>query len=423
MPKYVIEDIIRTKRIKKETKDIKKEVFTKTSDPEKKTLIKNSKTNTKYTLWFVAFGSILFFIFALSFLFSKAKINISPKTEDIVLSENFSASKEATNGNLFFDLVVISGEEKNTIQATEEKEVSEKATGTVVIFNFFSSAPQRLDIDTRLEGSNGKLYKTQTKTIVPGMAKDGTPGSVEVGIYGAGAGGEYNSGPIDFQILGFKGSPKYDKFKTRTKTGTEIKGGYVGKAPVVSEAEKSSAVSSIKNALREKLLQKAIGQTPKGFILFNEAIFLNINENEVSIIYNDDNSMTLVEKGTLYGLLFSEQKLTKKIAEKKISDYDGSEVYIPNIENLKFSLSNQDNVSFNDVKNISFNLSGSAKIVWKLDEKKFIDSLLNKSKKDFVKISSQYENIDSADLKMFPPWRDSIPPQSKNVKVIVNYPK
>jgi septum formation topological specificity factor MinE len=57
-----------------------------------------------------------------------------------------------------------------------------------------------------------------------------------------------------------------------------------------------------------------------------------------------------------------------------------------------------------------------------VDEEKFTASLLGKSKQDFIEILSQYENIDSADLKVNPPWSSSIPKEAEDVEVRINYP-
>ncbi|KKS58064.1 MAG: hypothetical protein UV23_C0017G0011 [Candidatus Nomurabacteria bacterium GW2011_GWF1_42_40] len=344
----------------------------------------------------------------------------NPKTQDIILNESLSAVKNSDTNDLSFDLMVISDEENTTIQVSGEKDVSEKATGTVVIYNAFGSSSQTLNIDTRLEGSNGKMYKTKTRVVVPGRSKDGVPGSVEVDIYAAEAGVEYNSGPLDFKIFGFKGTPKYDKFYARSKG--EITGGFKGKTPAITDIDRTTAVGNLNDILQKKLLQKATSQIPDGFILFKDAIFLNTDDLSVSSVY-DNNSATLTLKGTLYGILFNEQKLTKKITEDKIEKYDESEVYVPNIKNLAFSLFTKDNVSFENVKNINFNLSGPAKIVWKLDVDKFVASLLGKPKKDFNQILSQYPDIDSAILTLSPVWKMSVPDKAKNIKVIINYPE
>jgi hypothetical protein len=306
------------------------------------------------------------------------------------------------------------------VQATEEKEVKEVATGSVVIYNSFSSVPQNLNIDTRLEGSNGKIYKTLTKATVPGMTKGKVPGSVEVKIYAAQPGEEYNSDPLDFKIYGFRGTPKYEKFYGRSKGS--LSGGFIGKAPVVSEENKALAISKIKNNLQARLLKNAINQTPNGFILFKNAIFLDTNDSNITSSYGVDKSMVFKIKGTLYGILFNEQKITKQIAEKNIEKYDGSNVFISNIKDLTFNTSNKENISFADLKGVDFNLSGSVKIIWKIDTDKLVTDLLGKSKKAFNEMLSQYESIDSATLKITPFWRNTIPDKIKNIKISANYP-
>ena len=165
----------------------------------------------RWGLWFIAAVSVIFFLFALSYLFAKATVTVNPKIEDVSLNQNLSASKDGTGDILSFDLVVISGEETKTVTATEQKDVLQKAKGKAILYNNFSASPQLLSIDTRLEGSNGKMYKTEKKTTVPGM-KDGKPGSIEVGIYADEAGEGSNSAPLDFKIFGFKGGPKYTQF-------------------------------------------------------------------------------------------------------------------------------------------------------------------------------------------------------------------
>ena len=353
---------------------------------------------------------------------SKNQANIVYANEaDVHGDENLSTEKGGNESVLPFELVVISGEEGKDIETTEMKDVFQKAEGNAIIYNAFGSAPQSLSIDTRLEGSNGKIYKTKTKVTIPGMTKDGKPGSVEVGIYGSSAGPEYNSIPIDFKIFGFKNTPKYAKIYARSKGA--ITGGFQGKFPVISDDEKASVINELKTALQKKLLEKATDQIPSGFILFKDAVFLDTGEENVEMTSTQENVLSIKMKGTLSGILFNEIKLTKKIAENNIEKYDGSNVYLPNIRDLKFSLSNKDSISLADAKNINFNLSGNTKIVWKFDTGKLMGELLGKSKQDFNQILLQYPNIDSADLVVSPIWRNSIPDKSKNIKITVNYPK
>ena len=430
MPKNLLQDIVKVKHSlnggMRETQMSQKENRPDSAEQDRDRFVRSSG-RPRYMLWFVAVISVVFLFFALSHLFLNVVVTINPKVENVVLDENLSASKNGDINALSFDLIIISGEESEIVQTTETKNVSERARGVVSIYNAFSSAPQRLDIDTRLEGSNGKIYKTQKQVIVPGM-KGNIPGSVEVGIYGKEAGEEYNSGPLDFTIFGFKGTPKYSKFYARSKG--EITGGSDGKMPVVSDAQKLAATNDLKKVLQTELFKKATDQIPKGFILFKDAALLRVDDSNINIVSSNDDTFSMKLKGTLYGFLFNIDKLTKKIAENNISEYDDSDVYLANIQDLVFSLpseqaslSNKDGVSLEDIKNINFNLKGTTKIIWKLDETQLKTDFLGKSKKDFYQILLQYPNIDSADLVISPFWKTSLPDKTKNIKVIVNYPK
>jgi hypothetical protein len=430
MPRNLLQDMVRVKTIRsipvpireREKKEPARNITQRDADEEKiPNEIKPGNKKSKYRIYFVALISVIFLLFALSFLFSKAKITVVPKVQEIPLSnENLSATKDSSTQDLSFDLVMIPGEGSKTIQGGEMRNVAVAARGTVVIYNAYGSSPQNLDIDTRLEGSNGKIYKTVKKITVPGMIKD-KPGSVEVGIYGAGTGEGYNSAPLDFKIFGFKGTPKYSKFYGRSKG--EITGGFTGKSPVVSALDKATAVSELKATLQADLLKKVTGQIPGGFVLFKDAIFTGINDQDINFTLDKDNTAIVNIKGTLYGFIFDEKKLAKKIAQDIIDKYDGSEVYIPNIRDLTFSLADKNNISFGDVKTINFTLSGTPRIVWKVDEAKFISDLLGKKKTDFNQVLAQYSSIDTAQLVIRPFWKSSFPDKSSSIQVIVNYPK
>jgi len=429
MPRNLLQDMVRVKTPQRPIKERpvdNVQSFTERIEKkeEKKEIIFNkinqNNKKSKYRFYLVALISVVFLLFALSFLFSGAKVTVTPKIKEIPINENLSATKDSNISGLSFDLVVISGEENKTIQGGEEKEVEIPAKGTVIIYNSYSSSSQSLDIDTRLEGSNGKIYKTSKKITIPGMINS-KPGSVEVDIYGSSSGEEYNSAPIDFKVFGFKGTSKYSKFYARSKG--DITGGFKGKTSVVSSLDKATTVSELKATLETKLLKKVSDQIPSGFILFKDAVMLNIDDKNINFIPGKDNMITVNVKGTLYGFLFDEKKLTKKIGEDIIDKYDGDDIYIPNIRDLAFSFSNKDGIASADIKSISFALSGTPRIIWKVDEAKFVTDILNKKKKDFNQILLQYPNIDSAELVIRPFWKSSFPEKSKSIEVIVNYPK
>src|SRR3989338_4104085 len=95
------------------------------------------KQPRRYKLWLVAVISLVFFIFALSYMFLKVTVTVNPKVRNMALHENLSASKDASSDTLPFELIIISGEESKVVQDTKTKDVIEKAKGTVLIYNNF----------------------------------------------------------------------------------------------------------------------------------------------------------------------------------------------------------------------------------------------------------------------------------------------
>ncbi|MEZ4103605.1 MAG: hypothetical protein R3B55_03620 [Candidatus Paceibacterota bacterium] len=161
-------------------------------------------------IWYVAVFCILFLVFSLSFFFSSAKVIVTPRSGNIEINKLIVASKNPLDSkSLSFDVVTLSGEESVTVSNTEKKYVERKATGSVRLFNNNSTSEQKLLIDTRLEASDGKIYKTVKAVSIPGqkvVSGKTVPGSVDVDIYADVAGEEYNKPKTDFKILGFKGN-------------------------------------------------------------------------------------------------------------------------------------------------------------------------------------------------------------------------
>ncbi|MCX6757930.1 MAG: hypothetical protein NTZ44_03575 [Candidatus Nomurabacteria bacterium] len=413
MTKNLIQDMVKQKKvvIKKEKIDF--------SSINNDMPIKDESIgkNNRSKLWIVAIISIIFLIFAISFLFSRADITINPTEKDFNLDSSFSATKESTNDSLSFNMVILSGEESKILTANGIQDTLVNAKGKVVIYNTMPK-DQPLLIDTRLEGSNGKMYKTDKATIVPSVLKDGTPGQVEVGIYATEAGVEYNSTPLDFKIFGFKSSPKYTKIYGRSNG--DISGGFKGQTPIVSDTDKTSASSDLKTNLQTKLFKQATDQLPDGFMIFKDGILLNT---EPETLVTSDNGATLSLKGTLYGFVFKKENLANKITKNLIPDFDDSSIYIPNINDLTFSLTSNDGTSYGDAENITFTLTGKPKIVWMVDTENLLQNLAGSNKVDFNNILSKYPNITSADLSLKPAWKSSFPEKIKDIHINTNYPK
>lgn len=375
---------------------------------------------SKYAFWVIAIIAIVGLFFSVSFFFSKAIVKITPEQKAIALSETFSAVKNSsTTENLSFDVVSLTDEESKPVSGGTEKQVENKAYGKVIIYNSFSSAPQSLNIDTRLVATNGKIYKTEKKVTVPGVKKDGTPGSIEVGVWAEKAGAEYNSTPLDFQIFGFKGTPKYTKIFAKSKG--DIAGGFVGIRRELGDLEKLAIFTDLKSSLKKKLLEKVQSQIPADVILYKDATTFAVSDESIQTIGPNGESSALV-KGTFYGVLIKEPDLAKKIAQKQVDQYTDAPIFVPQIRDLKFEFKDTD-VSLADASNIDFGLSGNVVVVFKVDGETLKAGLLGKPKNILAEILPNFPSIKSADITLKPFWLQNFPKKPEAITLEVNYPQ
>ncbi|MFN4181090.1 MAG: hypothetical protein ACK4FA_00120 [Candidatus Paceibacteria bacterium] len=368
------------------------------------------------TLWFVALVSILVLFLALSSNFSSAKVVVTPKKQQFVMDELLNATRGSKNNTeIPFELVSMEGSESTTLEGTEMKELKVPARGQVVIYNTYSSAPQKLSIDTRLEGSNGKIYKTDKEVVVPGMVGD-TPGSVRVGVYGYEPGEAYNTAPLDFKIFGFRGTAKYNKFYARSEG--DIAGGMTGSFYIVPETEKIRVESELHKTLEAKLTKKITEQVPEEYVLFKDALIYKPGVSSVSVAQKEEVAPVSVN-GVVYGFLFKRADLVAHIAKLAIKDYDGVPVFVPGIENLVFTFGNKENLS-PDITNFNFKLSGSGDVVYQLDDLDIAKQLLGRPKSEFKNILAENTRIDSAELVLRPMWQNSLPEKLSKIKITIS---
>ncbi len=138
-----------------------------------------------------------------------------------------------------------------SVSATGKSEGSgQKAHGKIQIMNSYSTEDQPLIATTRLETTDGKLFRLEENIVVPGMKViDGKnePGVIEASIIADQVGESYNTKElVVFSIPGFKGGEKYAKFTA--KATQAITGGGTGTLSDVNVIAKVDIDTAIKNA-------------------------------------------------------------------------------------------------------------------------------------------------------------------------------
>ena len=386
---------------------------------EQEALMHTPPSTPRFALWGVALATLLFAVFLLLSFFSGAVVNIAPLKESVILDSSLTAYKE--KGGLPFQMIVLQGEQSSTVLATEERKVERKAEGRIVVFNTFSSKSQILVKNTRFEDPEGRYYRIRKPITVPGTTVEGgeiVPGQIEVTVYADFTGEEYNRGLTDFTIPGFKGGPRFDSFFARSKTAME--GGFSGVVKTASEDDISKARTELQEALRASLLSRAQTEVPEGFILYDDAVFFDFEEPALGAEETTGDTLEILEKGKLYGIIFEESALARNIARTTIPLYNEGAVFSRDLETLSFSILNKNEIDPKDVDELSVSFAGTLDIIWEVDKEEVIADLAGKPKVDFSEIISTYGNIKKAEANIRPFWKGVFPEDKSRIEVRVS---
>jgi len=435
MPKKIIQDIYTTNKrsIRMITKsDIKPEVLMKKvgkkvekKDSDRVELVNNFEMekiskNSQLFLWIISIFSIIILVFLVSSIFSTANLKITPRSEDIMLDDTFTMIKgyEKDEDVLNYEIMTIKKVLTKELKTDGEEYVERKSVGKAFIYNNDSTSKQRLINNTRLETSDGLVYRIRQSVDVPGYKVIGgirTPGSVEVEIIADMPGDKYNMKLEDFKgdftIPGFKGTTKYTTFYARLSADTT--GGLIGNIKKVSEKNLKSSKEELRVELKDSLIKDIYTQKPDQFVFFDNNYYIEYKSLEDS--YNDNNCI-ISEEGIVNVIIFKEEELSNFIAVQKIEDFDNLPVDII-WSDVKANIVGTTEKPWNEDK-LKIVFDGKAKIVWvyendsilniiKGQNKSIINRVLNENKNSIVEIESSIR----------PQWKRSFPSNVNKIKI------
>ncbi|TAK94825.1 hypothetical protein EPO05_05825 [Patescibacteria group bacterium] len=191
----------------------------------------------------------------------------------------------------------------------------QKAHGTVVIYNEFSSAPQPLVATTRLLSADNKLFRIVRGVTVPGMVEAGgktQPGAIEIEVVADQAGSEFNIEPTTFTIPGFEGSPKYEKFRAKSTKAMLGGGGGVAASPnaqaQVIQGDIASAKTKSESDAKLKAADDLKGGLERGLILADGIADISILESvSPAKVGEVTNQFSYSVRTKVRAIVFSEQ--------------------------------------------------------------------------------------------------------------------
>ena len=369
------------------------------------------KRSNKKRLKDFLFYSVLILIiiggFLWSIVFNSVTVTINPKYKDVEVSDTFIFFKD--------DILVdnSSSSLSKTVLKSAPKQINQKATGTITIYNNFSDAPQTLIKNTRFQSPDGKVFRIVDSIIVPGK-KGGAPGSIEAKVSADTYGANYNISGTDFKIPGFKGSLKYNLFYG--KSTSPMSGGISGTVSTISNDDIAIANRDLKPSLNNISISEAKKITHDGYFSLYDNLIINYSDNQNLLMTNDQNSYTLIASSILISV--KKEILAKMIAEQVMKDnYNQNEVVrIDDIRNLTFTLDpDMDLVNSNILKVL---ITGKVRIIWDYNKNNIKNSLAGQKSSMFGTILKDYSSsIVVSNYKISPFWLRKFPKDINKIKI------
>lgn len=376
------------------------------------------------SLLFVVGGAVVILIafFALSSIYSSVTIKVTTSHKSLVVDELAFLTKDGKDGGIKYDVMKLSDVESVSVPLIGTKTVQRAATGQVVIYNSYSSTPQKLVVGTRLETKDGKIFKIDKAVTIPGLtitAGKVVPGSIAVTVKASQIGPGYNIPPSEFTIPGLKGSTKYSKITARSSKS--MTGGYSGEIKTASAASIQTARLKLEESLRQKLTKNALLQVPDGMLLYPDATVLNFTNNVIdgtSLSGSGTGQPNLQVTGTLSAILIDATALREFILSKELPDSgDVDIVVVRDQDKLSVKIVNKDKVVLDGSASVLVKLSGTINAIWTFDEVGLKNKLSGIKKSNYQTVFGAYPFIEKAEATVSPSWALYFPGDVSRIKI------
>jgi len=407
----------------KEYKDYEEPQFNKRLNKIKSSPAQNlSKKKIKNFKFFNLLTLILFLIivYFICNFFEKTIIEINKKTEKMNLNNQQFQSELNNNDDISYEIMIENSEEDKEIELKNTKVVSTKSQGFITIYNEYGNLSQKISAGSYLTDDQGKLYLLDSSVIVPGYTLDKDkkiiPGKAKTSVTSFLPGDSYNGSPTSLTFNFFKNSPKFNKIYA--KADSVFEGGAQGEVYYLDPENLGKLNSYAENTFKNNLIKKLKAELPAGYIFYDQGINFSYSIN--NDLYFKEALSKIPISGTLSAVIFKESNLEKNIIKRiypKMADEEIKEIKIENINDLKLSFIDVDQIISKDLQNLNFYLNGDVDLIWNPNSILLANKLIGIHKDWTEDIFKKDPGIKNATVRIFPPWKSYLPKDVSKIKI------
>jgi hypothetical protein len=348
------------------------------------------------------------------YFFSGAKVEIVPTANTGTVSGSFTATP--SSGDLPFILVNVQKTANEDVKAESTVSANDTAQGRITVYNT-QSKPQQLIKNTRFATPEGLIFRIHDSVSVPAATGE-NPGSLVVDAYADSPGQTYNIPPSSFVLPGLANTPQ--AAQVYGKSTEAFVGGFSGTRPAVSQATDDAEHAKLQAALDSQISETVTAQVPSGYALIPGSI--RTSYSSLPDTAGANGMVTVKEQATATAIVFPLDALARAVAGEVIgATYANQPVTMKSVQGL--TLTPKDTLVPSATEPYSFNLTGSATVIWSVDTQKISGAVAGKSRAAAQSVLTGFPEISRAILTLRPFWLGSFPSDPSNIKVTVSEPK
>ena len=368
-------------------------------------------------LWIIAAICVLMVAALILVAFRSTTITVEPRVQTVVFDRTtvFTAAPAAlmASGTLAYRLETMEFTDSESVASSGTVKAEEKASGTLVVYNDYSTSPLRLIKNTRFESTDGHIFRAPVDILVP--AKKGTtPGQVSITVVADQAGAAYNAQPGKFTLPGFKSSPEYTKVYAQSSAA--FTGGFIGDKPSIADSDLAAAQATLRTRLEKKAREEALKFSSEGAFIFPDLIQISYHSSPHTA---ESGGARINEIARVDIPIFDSGELASAIARSVSADADDAVVsLLPGEDLAAFAQA----VFRPGIDPLQFTLSGGGRIAWEVDEQALAQALAGRDQDAFKSIVAGFSSIQTARARIEPFWSSVFPADAADIKVRTEEP-
>jgi hypothetical protein len=381
------------------------------------------KASSRWWMWGAAAVALIVVIGLGLLAFRKTTVTVTPRSHTAVLNSATQLiaypAATAASGTLAYTVQVsdLTDSEVAPISSATTTSPASKASGSITVYNAFSTSPVKLIKNTRFQTPDGLIFRAPADISVPGE-KGTTPGKVEVTVIADQEGDQYNVGPVArFTLPGLKTSAMYTK--VYASSAAAMTGGSSGvSGPGVASGTLAAALSELQARLKAKALDTAASQAGSGNTILPELIQITYTTQPNTP--EAGGSVRVHESAHVQAPVFSTSDLAQTVGSDVAADTTGQSLTLVPGTGFAATLSGAPVLGTDP---ISFTLSGQANIIWNVDTQALSQALAGHPQSAFQTIIGGFPSIQEAQAKVEPFWKNTFPTNPQDIKIVVTPPQ